>query len=67
MLKRPSVHRPVVRIPPDAIIIPPDILPALMAAEAISASIWQSPPGRGRAGMIAGVHSSGTASATLLN
>jgi hypothetical protein len=32
-------------MPPDVIVIPGDILQALTAAEEISASIWQSPPG----------------------
>ena len=45
MLNRPPARRPMVRIPPDAIILPGDILHAVMAAEEISASLWQSPPG----------------------
>ena len=48
LLRGPPSRRPLVRIPPGAIIIPGDILPALIAAEQINASIWQSPPGRGR-------------------
>jgi hypothetical protein len=56
LLSRPPARRPLVRIPTDAIIIPDDILPAMMAAGAISASIWQSPPGRGRAAVAATLH-----------
>jgi len=44
MLRRPPVRTPA-RMPPDVIVIPDDILVALMAAERIGASIWQSPPG----------------------
>ena len=45
MLRRPSAPRPMVKMPPDIIIIPGDILQAVTAAEEISASLWQSPPG----------------------
>ena len=45
MLRPGAMRRPPVRIPPDAIIIPDDILPALMAAQEIRAGIWRSPPG----------------------
>ena len=45
MLRRPAAPRPVVKTPPDVIIIPGDILHAVMAAEDVSASLWQSPPG----------------------
>ena len=48
LLRTPPARRPRVRIPPDAIIIPGDILPAMVAARQLNASIWQSPPGRGR-------------------
>ena len=48
LLRGPSARRPLVRIPPDAIVIPDDILPALIAAEQVNASIWRSPPGRNR-------------------
>jgi hypothetical protein len=45
-MQRPApARRPEVRMPPDVIVIPGDILQALTAAEEISASIWQSPPG----------------------
>ena len=49
MLRRLPARRPLVRTPPDAIIIPGDILPARVVAEEISASHWQSPPGNARA------------------
>ena len=42
MLRRRSAIRPPVR---DPIVIPDDILHAVVDAEQISASIWQSPPG----------------------
>ena len=45
MLRRPPARRPRVTTPAAGILIPDDILQALMAAERISASIWQSPPG----------------------
>ena len=45
MLRCSPARRPVVRTPPDAIIIRHDILDALVAAEQISAALWQSPPG----------------------
>ena len=51
MMRRPAARRPLVRTPPDAIIIPHDILQAIVAAEQISASSWQSPPGRRRMGV----------------
>jgi hypothetical protein len=55
MLARRPARRPLVRTPPDVIVVPDDILAAVAAARKISASIWQSPPGQGRAAVPAAV------------
>jgi len=55
MLPRRPARRPLVRTPPDVIVVPGDIIVAVAVARKISASIWQSPPGQGRAAVPAAV------------
>ena len=65
MLMRPPAPKPAVRTPQDVIIIPGKILQAIIAAEEIGASIWQSPPSLGRNAMTSRSMAAAASPATL--